>query len=285
MSKLIFGCGYLGSRVARLWLQAGEPVYAVTRSPQRTETLAEMGLRPLVADILDPPSLRRLPTAKTVLFAVGYDRSAGFPIRTVYVEGLANVLDALPPKLERLLYVSSTGVYGQSDGSWVDEQSPCNPTRSGGAACLEAERLVQKHSLSDRSIILRMAGIYGPGRIPRRRDLQSGQPIAAPSEGYLNLIHVDDAARAVVEAERRSPMPAVYCIADGQPVQRREYYEHLARLIQAPPPTFAPPAADSPAWERAGASKRVSNRLFMSRLNFQLLYPSYREGLNAIVGE
>jgi nucleoside-diphosphate-sugar epimerase len=128
-----------------------------------------------------------------------------------------------------------------------------------------------------------MAGIYGPGRIPRCKQLQAGQPIAAPCDGYLNLVHVDDAARVVLAAEARASGAAVYCVADGQPVLRGEYYEQLARLIHAPPPVFAPPPAGSPALERAGSSKRVSNRRLLAQFDFRFQYPSYREGLAAIV--
>jgi nucleoside-diphosphate-sugar epimerase len=204
-------------------------------------------------------------------------------MRRVYVDGLANVLAVLPPQVARFIYVSSTGVYGQSDGSWVDEESPCNPVRAGGMACLDAERTLAAHLIGQRSIVLRLAGIYGPGRIPRRADLALGKPIAAPSEGYLNLIHVDDAARAVLAVENDSPVPALYCLSDGHPVSRRQYFEQLAHLIHAPRPIFTTPAPGSPALERAGSSKRISNRRFLDRIGFQPRHPSYREGLAAII--
>jgi nucleoside-diphosphate-sugar epimerase len=285
MTKLIFGCGYLGSRVAQRWRATGETVWAATRSPERAEKLVQAGLVPLVIDILHPWQLQSLPPATTVLLAVGYDRSAGVSIERVYVEGLGNVLQALPPQVERLLYVSSTGVYGQADGSWVDEQSACRPSRPGGEACLKAERLLRQHALGERSIIFRMAGIYGPGRIPRVKDLAAGRPIAAPCEGYLNLIHVEDAADAILLAERDSPTPATYCIADDHPCRRGDYYAELARLIDAPEPVFTTPPAGSAAEERAGSSKRVSSRCFATRFGHPWRYPSFREGLAAIVAQ
>lgn len=283
MTKLIFGCGYLGQRAARLWQEEGHTVYAVTRSAQRSASLAAAGLRPLVADITDPATLRDLPDAEMVLIAVGYDRSAGIPQQTVYVDGLRNILAALSAQTHRLIYISSTGVYGQCDGNWVDEQSPCVPVRRGGQACLDAERLLCEHPLGARSIILRMAGLYGPGRIPRRNALQAGEPLAAASHGYLNLIHVDDAARAILVAGREAATPSLYCIADSQPVLRGDYYARLAELIGAPPPQFVAPLADSPAAERAGSSKRVSGQAFFETFRFEPRYPSFREGLAAIV--
>jgi nucleoside-diphosphate-sugar epimerase len=283
MVKLIFGCGYLGQRVADRWLRAGDTVYALTRSAARAQSLQAAGLRPLVGEILQPETLRDLPAAETVLFAVGYERGARGSMREVYVDGLRHVLQALPPGTGRLIYVSSTGVYGQEDGSWVDEGSPCVPARAGGAACWEAERLLLASSWAEQAVVLRMSGMYGPGRIPRRRELEAGRPLAAPSAGFLNLVHVADAARAVLAVEQDAPLPQVYCVSDGQPVVRGEYYRYLAELLGAPAPIFTEPPTDSPAALRAGASKRVSSERFRQRFAFRFEYPTYREGLAAIV--
>ncbi len=168
MTKLIFGCGYLGLRVAHLWREAGVVVYAVTRSESRAKELEAVGLRPLVADVTDPRSLQGLPRAESVLYAVGFDRAGGANMREVYVDGLRHVLEALPEETGRILYISSTGVYAQSGGEWVDEDSPYQSVRESGRVCREAEELLRSHRLGPRSIILRLAGIYGPGRIPRQ---------------------------------------------------------------------------------------------------------------------
>jgi nucleoside-diphosphate-sugar epimerase len=283
MAKLIFGCGYLGSRVAALWQAAGHVVYAVTRSPERAAELTEMDLRPIVADVAGSTELVLPQEVETVLFAVGYDRGSGLAIHEVYAGGLARAIAAVPASTAKFLYISSTGVYGHVTGSEVDESSPCEPTREGGRACLAAERVLEASSLTDRAVILRLAGIYGPGRIPRAKDLLAGQPIDAPAGGWLNLIHVDDAARIVLLAEERAPLPSLYVVSDGQPVPRGEYYRELARLLGAPPPQFVAPAADSPAAQRAASDKRVNSQKLMSELQPRLLYPSYREGLRAIV--
>jgi len=283
VQKLIFGCGYLGLRVADRWAAAGIPVCAVTRDRDKGSALRSRGIEPLVADIMSPDSLRRLPVADTVLFAVGHDRRCGHSIRQLYVDGLKNVLEHLPQGIGRLIYISSTGVFGQSDGSWVDEESPCEPTREGGRACREAELVLQRHPLGRQAAILRLAGLYGPGRIPRVRQLLDGLPIDAPSEGYLNLIHVDDAARVVIAADEKAPLPSLYCVSDGHPVLRRDYFRQLAAGLGAVEPQFREPQPDSPARLRASASKRVSNRRLLSQLGCQLQYPSYREGLAAIV--
>ncbi len=283
MRKLIVGCGYLGLRVANRWVADGAVVIAVTRYSERGSFLQSRGIEPIVGDIMAPDTLRSLPSADTVLFAVGHDRGCGHSIREVYVAGLMNVLEYLPSSVGRFIYVSSTGVFGQSDGSWVDETSPCEPKREGGRACWQAELLLRQHPLGRRAVVLRMAGIYGPGRIPRSKELLAGLPLDAPSEGFLNLIHVDDAASAVLAAEARAPLPSLYCVSDGHPVVRRDYYCQLAALLGAAEPQFRKTQLDAPAALRASASKRVSNQRLLSQLGFQPQYPSYREGLAAIV--
>ncbi len=298
MPKLIFGCGYLGLRVAALWREAGEKVHVVTRSQERAAKLSAAGYFPLVADITQPQTLATISlpdTLSTLLFAVGFDRRSGTSIQEVYAGGLKNVLSLLDQRPssapDRFIYISSTGVYGSPEGGgtggadWVDEQTPCHPLREGGQACLAAEELLQKHPLGHRAVVLRLAGIYGPGRIPRAKDLQAGTPIDAPAEGYLNLIHVADAARIVLLAETRAAPPATYVVADGSPVLRAEYYRELARLLNAPSPTFIPPAPDSPAARRAASDKRISPARLFRDLQPQLAFPSYREGLSAIVAE
>lgn len=284
MAKLIFGCGYLGERVASLWRAAGCEIYAVTRSPQRAQALAAAGLLPIVADLTADAELPIPQGVRTVLFAVGYDRQSGLSIHDVYVEGLARVLTNLPPTAEKLIYISSTGVYGQVSGSEVDEDSPCHPTREGGRACLAAEELLRTSKWANKSVILRLAGIYGPGRTPRSQDLLAGKPIDAPATGWLNLIHVEDAARIVHLADDCAAPPKLYVVSDGQPVQRGDYYRELARLLGAPAPRFVEPAAESPAAHRAASDKRVNPQRMFADLRPTLLYPSYREGLAAIVG-
>jgi nucleoside-diphosphate-sugar epimerase len=283
MAKLIFGCGYLGHRVADRWLAAGETVYVVTRSAARAAEFRQQGLRPIVADVARGTGLAQLPVADTVLFAVGYDRTAGASIHAVYVDGLANVLAALPPETGRIIYISSTGVYGQTAGERVDETSECHPLREGGRACLAAEIILAAHALGARAITLRLAGLYGPGRIPSRKQLLAGEPLAAPADGYLNLIHVDDAASVVLAAERLAPLPRLYVVSDGHPVERRVYYQELARLLGASSPRFAPPAPDSPALARSASDKQIDNARMRGELAVRLAYPSYREGLAAIV--
>lgn len=290
MTKLILGCGYLGERVARRWREDREDVVVVTRSAEKAQAFEQDGYQSLVADITRPETLSSLPAAETVLFAVGFDRSAGGSIEDVYAGGLKNVIAALPSRVGRFIYISTTGVYGKGTGEWVDEDTPTDPQRDGGRASLAAEGALAASLFADRGVVLRLAGIYGPGRVPFLEKLRAGEPIPAVSEGYLNLIHVEDAAATVIAAEaRREPRPpkrspSVYCVSDGFPVERGEYYREVARLIGAAPPTFVKPDLNSPRAARAEANRRVKNTRMLAELGVELQYPDYRSGLAAILG-
>ena len=283
MSKLVVGCGYLGRRVAEQWAGNGHQVYAITRSTDRATALQAEGLSPIVADITRPQSMPTLPQVETVLYSVGYDRQAGQTINEVYVEGLENVLHRLPNTVERFIYISSTGVYGQTDGVWVDEKSECKPTREGGKACLAAEERLATHSIGQKRIILRLSGIYGPGRIPQLDRILSTNVIRGRADGHVNLIHVDDAVNIVLAAERHIQPPQLYVISDGQPVQRGEFYRYLVQLYGMPEPHFDQPVTNETIIERSTTDKRVKNNRLKRDLPIQLKYPSYREGLTSIV--
>lgn len=285
-AKLVFGCGYLGLRVARRWLAAGHAVYPITRRHERADIWRREGLQAIVADVTQRETLQALPAADTVLYAVGHEAGPiqiGLNQIGPHLSGLRNVLDALPA-FRRFIYISSTGVYGDWQGDWVDEETPCQPSRASGQACLEAERMIAASETARQAVVLRLAGLYGPGRIPRQDVLLAGEPLAAPRQGFLNLIHVDDAVEAVLAAEKvQRDLPRVYLISDGSPVVRGDYYAELARLIGASPPRFEESSRDTPAAARAAADKRISNARMRAELDFSLRFPSYREGLRAIV--
>ncbi len=267
---LIVGCGYLGARVGAAWLTSGRVVCALTRS--RAEALRAQGFEPITGDVLDRASLAALPAASTILYAVGLDRSAGRSMREVYVEGLRNVLAALP-KEGCFIYISSTSVYGQTGGEVVDGDSATEPLEENGRIVLEAERILREFRPD--AIILRFAGIYGPGRAMRKQSLLNGEPYVGDADKWLNLIHVDDGVRALLAAERSaSSAGRTFAIADDTPVSRRDFYAEFARLLGAPEARFEP----SPQSGRQ-ANRRVSNAAAKAALGFAPEFPSYREGL------
>ena len=278
-THLIIGCGYLGRVVAERWLAAGHRVAALTRG--RADELQSLGVEPIVGDVTEAATLH-LPPVTTVLYAVGLDRSAGRPMRDVYVGGLTNVLAALP-RPAHVLYVSSTSVYGQTDGSLVDESSPTEPMEENGQIVLECERLLRETLPS--AIVLRFAGIYGPGRVIRRTAIEAGEPLASDPDHWLNLIHVADGARAVAAAADRGAPGATYNVADDTPVRRGDFYTAMAELLAAPPARFVPPPPGAAAPPHERANRRVSNRRLRAELGIELLYPDYRAGLRQAVGQ
>ncbi len=292
MKRLVFGCGYLGERVAAHWLAAGDEVYVVTRGKTRATTLQQQGFLPIVADITALETLGGLPTVDTVLFAVGYDRAhTSGSIMNVYAGGMRNVVNALPPATRSFVYISTTGVYGPAGGEWIDEVTPTAPQREGGQASLAAEEALRAHSLGEQAVILRLAGIYGPGRIPFLNELRTDRPVEIPTTGYLNLIHVEDAASVVVAAAaRRLENSAegvnglwLYCVSDGVPVPRIDFYTEVARQLGKEPPQFIEADPSSPRAQRASGNRRVSNARMLADLEIVLRYPDYRTGLAAIL--
>lgn len=287
MRVLIIGCGYVGRRAARVWLKQGRTVSALTRSTENAAKLATLGITPIIGDVMRPESLTDLPTADLVLYAVGFDRAAGNSQRDVYVTGLNNVLSAVLNRVDRLIYLSSTSVYGQTAGEVVDESSPCRPIRENGQICLDAERLIESRlgkSSTAAFQILRLAGIYGPNRLLARvAALRNGEAVRGNPDGFLNLIHVEDIIRTISACETRGVAGRTYLVSDNRPVTRREYYETLARLIGAATPQFGGGGS-----ERHGGdslNKRCNNRRLREELAVDLAYPTIETGLPAALAE
>ena len=283
MRILIFGCGYLGGRVAAVWREAGHEVLAVTRSSDRATELEHLGLTPVVADVTRPETLSHLPQVDLCLYAVGFDRSGGASKREVYVQGLGHVLQHLVGRCSRLIYISSSSVYGQDAGEWVDANSPCNPLTESGEISLDAENSVRGAAVQFPGgvEIVRLSGIYGPNRLLTRVDhLRAGQPLGGRPDAWLNLIHVADAATAVVRLSEQSGLPSssrTFLLSDDAPVLRGDFYGLLAQLTNAPPPQFDTSLPTRSGGE--GTGKRCCARIIKEILGLQLEFPSFRDGL------
>jgi len=287
MSVLIVGCGYLGRRVASILVKRGERVFGTTRTAEKGAELAAIGVEPIVADSLDVSTLGALPAVSRVVHCVGYDRKSGAEKRAVYVDGARNVLRRLPAGLDRLVYVSSTSVYGQTGGEWIDEASPTEPRTEAGRICLDAENEAVAWGLDADVgvVVLRCAGLYGPGRIVRRTLIERGEPIPGDPEKFLNLIHIDDAARAVVAALDAPEPGPLYLVSDDRPATRREYYQIAADSLNAPTPRFFKPAPGSPEAARDLANRRVLNWRMKGELGVRLVYPDAATGVPAALGD
>lgn len=268
--------------MAARWLAQGHTVHALTRG--REAELSALGIRPIRGNVRELVDAVELPRAETVLYAVAPGRSDGQGPEDVWIIGLIHMLIALRewPTRPRLLFVSSTSVYGQIDGEEVDETSPTNPSEEAGKVLLRAEELLGK-DWSD-AVILRFAGIYGPDRLLRSKSIQAGEPIVADPDKWLNLIHVEDGADAVLAAEARGHPGAIYNVSDSHPVRRREFYTRMADVLGSPPPHFVLPSPDAlPPHETA--NRRISNRRMRDELKVELRYPNYEDGLRASTAE
>jgi len=273
---LIFGCGFLGCRVARQWQAQGGTVTAVTRSESKAAQLRSQGIEPVIADLMQQETLAALMVPSRVLYCVGFDRSSSWSKESLYLDGLAHVINAVATDAERFVYVSSSSVYGQDDGSWVDEDSTTEPTGEGGRICLAAEQRLRQRL--ERATILRMSGLYGPDRLLARvEQLRAAEPIGGNPEAWLNLIHGDDAARACVATLQAANPSPLYLVSDDRPIPRREYFTELARRVSAPSPVFS--GTPSSRHSSEGLNKRCRNDKIKRELPLQWTFPDISYGL------
>lgn len=291
---VIIGCGYTGTRLARRLLAAGARVWATRRTPEATRMLAgELG----------NPADERL-TALALDLAV--DAAVHGQLATWMPAG-AIVVDTAPPeagstrgeahlvacahatKAQRIVYVSSTGVYPAGDGSWTDEDAPVGPSSDQGRARLvaESEILEGARACGIEAVSLRAAGIYGPGRgVPTRLHLGNYR-IIGDGDTFVCRIHVDDLVTIILAAATVPSLPrAVYNAADDEPETSRSYAYAVADILGVPRPPSVPASAVEP-WVATmmRANRRISNHRVKEELGVTLAYPTWREGLAQVMAE
>lgn len=270
---LLAGCGDLGLRVAQRLRARGEEVWALRRSPPVS---AGSGIHWLRGDLTRPETLCELPAGiARVVYLPTPDRRDATAYRRTFVDGLRHLLDALDhAHLQRVLLVSSSAVYGEHAGGWVDEGTPPAPPGFNGSVLLEAEQWLATQSVP--AIVLRLAGLYGPGRLQLIERLRAGQakvPRAQPH--WANRIHVDDAAAAIVHLlQLAGPLP-LYLGVDDTPLPLDVLYDHLSGLIGVPP------VGDGPAPAGVG-SKRLGNARLRAS-GFVPQWPDARDGYAALL--
>jgi nucleoside-diphosphate-sugar epimerase len=270
---LLAGCGDIGLRVAQRLHARGDEVWALRRHPPAP---GDDGIHWLRADLTRRHSLHGLPAGITQLvYLPTPDRRDPAAYRATFVDGLRHLLDALAAtSLRRVMLVSSSAVYGEHAGDWVDEDTPPAPPGFNGAVLLEAEQLLAIQSV--RPIVLRLAGLYGPGRMQLLERLRAGQ-LAVPrhAQHWANRIHSEDAAGAIVHLlQVADPLP-LYLGVDSTPLPLDVLYDHLASLIGAASP------ADGPAPGGIG-SKRLSNARLRAS-GFVPRWPDSRDGYAALL--
>ena len=273
----IVGCGDIGTRVAALWQARGATVAALSRSAASMQRLNDLGIRPLPGDLDEPDSLSSLEVSGHLLYYFAP------PPRTGQTDPrMRAMLDALSNQtnLGKVVYISTTGVYGNSRGAWVTEDAPVNPQTARAQRRLDAESALRDwgRRRNVTVVILRVPGIYGPGRLPVEA-IRSRRPVVNEGEcGFSNRIHADDLARVCVAAAERGRADTIYNVSDGRPGTMTEYFNRVADLLDLPrPPVVSRAEAGqvlSPELlSYIDESRRIDNRRMREDLGVALLYP------------
>lgn len=287
MRVVVVGCGYVGLALASQLADRGHTVTGVRRSTAGLEAIEAVGrgVDAVRADVTDPDSLGRLPDADAVVFAASSGGRGAAAARAVYVTGLRNVIDEYGSRassLNRIVYTSSTGVYGDHDGGWVDEDTAVEPTTEKTRVLAEAERVARERStdVGVDGTVVRFAGLYGPDRYRLRRYLDG--PVTA---GYLNMVHRADAAGAIrylLEADAARDGTVV--IVDDEPVDKHAFADWLAdacgverRAKQSAAERIAAGDLSPAAERRVQTSKRCSNARLRG-LGYEFVHPTFRSG-------
>jgi nucleoside-diphosphate-sugar epimerase len=287
---VVLGCGYVGLELGRQLTDAGHEAVGVRRSEAGLDAVGSAGLDAVRADVTDAAELERLPDADWLVFAASTGGRGADAARETYVEGLRATIDAFagrddPP--DRLVYTSSTGVYGDHGGDWVDESTPLEPTTGKTEALVEAERIAREYA-AERGIdgtVARFAGLYGPDRYRLERYL--GGPVTA---GYLNMVHRDDAAGAVAHLLTGGlARDEVVLVVDDEPVSKHEFADWLADQCGVDRPEkrtkeerLAAGELSEAARRRILTSKRCSND-YLRSLGYEFAYPTFREGYRTAI--
>lgn len=299
---LIAGCGALGCEAGLELVERGWKVWGLRRSPEKLPPeIVGIGAD-LAADSssLGAPSLEaaELPQADVLLYVLSADGFDDDAYRRAYVDGLRNLLAALADRERlprRLVYVSSTSVYGQADGSWVDETSATEPSGFSGRRLLEGESLALDAArlgtvggatggAVESTAVIRFGGIYGPTRTRLLRKILDGEAECRQNPVvWTNRIHSTDAARALVHLVRTDSADGVYVGVDREPAPDCQVQRFIARLagVAEPPAAEGEPSRQSRAMR---SNKRCSSRRLLDS-GFALRYPTFREGYGELLDD
>lgn len=284
MSRIfILGCGRVGRLIARRYLEQNRPVLALARSAGTAGELESLGITPVRGDLDDPAFLTSLRLEGDLVQYLAPPPGTG-----VADPRMANFLAAIDAdaRPRRIIYISTSGVYGDCRGAWVDENTPPNPQTDRARRRLDAENRLWDWSRETCAgvTVLRVGGIYGPDRLPEAR-LRRRAPILVEVQcGYTNRIHVDDLVSVCLAAGESTGESRIYNVSDGQPGNMSQYFKAVARRLGLPPPEEIPMEE---ARERLSPelmsylleSRRMNNKRMLSELGVRLRYPDLDTGL------
>ncbi len=279
----IIGCGDVGCRVAKLWQAKGAKVSGLARRDETVQRLVAAGITPVRGDLDDACSLIDLPTGGAIVYYFAPPPGEG-----VTDPRIARFFAAIPPEAlpAKIVYISTTAVYGDCQGQWINEETPVHPENDRGRRRLAAEQALTEWGEHNNVpvVIVRVGGIYGPGRLPIER-VAEGLPVVREEESPpTNRIHVDDLAMVCVAAALHGKAGGIYNATDGHPTTMTDYLYRIADLMDLP----RPPAV---SWEEAQQqlspgmlsflrdAKRIDNSKLLEELQVELRYPYLENGL------
>jgi nucleoside-diphosphate-sugar epimerase len=284
MKCLIVGCGYIGVSLGVELVRLGHEVSGLRRNTSTEADLKAAGIQPLFADITRPETLEKLPREFDWIVHCVATGGNVENYRPLYLEGtrcLVEWLTASPPK--KFLYTSSTSVYGQDDGSQVKESSAAEPQVETARILVETEKFLMEAFQQKKfpSLILRVAGIYGPERGHHfKQFLKNEARMEGDGSRFLNMIHRDDVAGCIMAALKSGRPGEIYNAVDDEPVSLKNFFEWLGATLGKYPPPSVPESPDGER-KRGATNKRVSNRKLKMELGYQFKYPNFRKGYTA----
>ncbi|TQQ83412.1 SDR family oxidoreductase [Halonotius terrestris] len=286
----ILGCGYIGIELGRQLTDAGHEVVGVRRSDSGCQAIEDAGFSAHQADLTDRDDIDALPDADWLVFAASSGGRGADAAREIYVDALSDVVESYGTRAsspDRLVYTSSTGVYGDHDGEWVDEETPLDPTTDKTEVLAEAERVAREDAAAHGidGTVARFSGLYGPDRYRLERYLEG--PV---TEGYLNMVHQADAAGAVAYLLTEDlARDEVVLVTDDEPADKWDFADWLAEQCGRDAPlkrTKAERLAEGNLSDagrrRVKTSKRCSND-YLRDLGYEFTYPTFREGYRAAI--
>jgi len=277
----IVGYGDVGNRVADRWIVQGTKVRVLVRRPIRVSEHMHPRIELHRGDLDDPATLPTEAMAGTRLYYFAPPPKSGDKDTRMrhFVEALTS-----PP--EKLVLISTTGVYGDCGGEWVDESRPPNPGSDRARRRLDAEQVLTEYAETHDVplVILRVAGIYGPGRLPEKR-LREQTPLPASGDcGFTNRIHIDDLVEICFRAMAEPELTGVYNVSDGTPGTMRDYFDQLADTLgyeRLPVLAREQMAAtlNSRMMTYLGESRRLDNSRMLEKMGVSLRYPDLQSAL------
>ncbi|MCG8672662.1 MAG: SDR family oxidoreductase [Pseudomonadales bacterium] len=268
-SVLLVGCGDIGLQLGEVLTQQGFSVHGLRRNPP-----AQGPFEFVKADLLDPLSLECIQdTYDFIVYTATPSKSTPEAYEAIYVQGLKNLMAAVDQPRERFFLVSSTGVYHQTLGEWVDESSATEPVRFSGQTLLKAEQLASAGWSN--TTVVRFAGIYGPGRLRLVKKIQQGCTVVETPPKYTNRIHRDDCAGLLqflmAQVLAGENIESIYTGVDSDPGSEAEVLDFIATQLQLPIP------AREEAPSNMSQNKRCCNDLIVNA-GYRFKFPSYKEG-------